>query len=185
MNKKSGSMASLFVVVIVAFFLPFYEVSCNGNRIEQATGYELSTSSVKPANVQGEVPDTNTPWLVVVPALAVAGAVLSILAARRPAGARRLDLAAVGAAAAIVLSLVVNFLVIRARIRSGIPDSAGGDPDVRKLAEELTAGIAVNLQVGWFLAAAASLAAGAVGALGLKPAQQPPPAPAATPGAPT
>jgi len=177
MNKKSGIMTSLFAIVIVAFFLPFYEVSCAGQTVGSATGWELASSSVKPpegmdSTPGGEKPDVDSPWLFVVPSLALAGAVLAVVAARRSAGSRNLLPAAVAAAGAIAVALVVNFLVIRAHVR-GEASPPGGDPQMAKLAEGLMKSIVVTPQLGWYLGFLASLAAGVMGALGLKPAAQP------------
>lgn len=191
------------LVVLLAFFLPFYEVSCQGKPLASSSAYELASGSaerdhagpgrVAPGagqDVQEEhrLPRGLTASLVLLPLLALAGGAAALWSTRRPPDRARASAAAsawLGAATA--LFLVVHFVLMRSSVRDLLQQSSVETGELaRGFTTMMAATLVLSPEGGWYLALVAALAATALSAAAvfLPPSRPAPPGPAAPPPAP-
>lgn len=168
-------------LAVLAFFLPFYSVSCQGRPLATASGYEVSTRGfqvdesaarkLRSTSDEGSAPRGCAPWLLLFPLLAGAAGVAAAAAARGSSGAltrarARLGSAALGGLGVVLL--VLHYVVVRGDLRRLLSEGMGGDgPGAemgRHLATGLLQGISLDLQVGWYLALFALLGGTALAA---------------------
>ncbi len=109
MTKGRGVVGIGGAIAVLCFFLPWVLVSCNETPVARWSGWDMATG---PAihTVFGEQPAGESyPALFVVPAGGIVCAVLALLGYRRRLALRAGALAAIGAAAASLLVLVIQF----------------------------------------------------------------------------
>jgi hypothetical protein len=201
MSRPLALFASpLQLLAALAFFLPFYTVSCQGRPLSTASGYEVATEGFRvderaerklqrASEQAGGTRDAHgsTSWLLLFPLLAAAAGAAALLAGRTSSSAAarakaRIVSAALGALGVVLL--VVHYLVVRSDLRRLLSDD-GGDG----MAGAMSRAITLELQVGWYASLLALLGGTALVAAAHVLAQPARPAPAAAdpaaPAAPT
>ena len=174
MNRSLARLgAPFFLLAVLTFFLPFYGVSCQGNTVVSATGYEIATSGFRDGGdtpkrareaVQKQGEEASAVWLLAFPLLAAAAAACGFLGSRLRGDAaadrgHRGRAAALGAAAGGVLLL--HYIVLSSNVRSQLAKATaetGEGSFARGLAQMVTGGITLELEAGWWLSLLASLA---------------------------
>lgn len=170
MSRPLALFASpLQLLAALAFFLPFYTVSCQGRPLSTASGYEVATEGFhvddrtgrelqRSARNNGGGQGSNgaATWLLLFPLLAVGAGVAALLAGRTSSSAAarakaRTASAALGALGVVLL--VVHYVVVRSDLRRLLSDDAG-DGMTGAMARAIT----LDLQVGWYAALLALLA---------------------------
>ncbi|WP_242395837.1 hypothetical protein [Anaeromyxobacter oryzisoli] len=179
----------LQLLAVLAFFLPFYTVSCQGRPLSTASGYEIATEGFhlddatgrrlqRSATRDGRSGDSNgaATWLLLLPLVAAGAGAAAALSTRSTAdaaaqGKARVASAALGAVGIVLL--VGHALVLRSDLHRLVADD-GGDGMTARMAHAIT----LDLQVGWWIALLALLAGTALVATAHVLAR---PAPAAAP----
>lgn len=175
--------APAHLVVLLAFFLPFYEVSCQGRPLATSSAYEIATGTAEreheaprlPAAAGGEAEDGHrlpralTASLLLLPLLALAGGVAALLSARRPERRARAAAAAsawLGAAAA--LFLVVHLVLMRSEVRDVLQRTGRDRGELAQgLATMVSSSLDLSPEGGWILALVAALAAAGLSTAGV------------------
>jgi hypothetical protein len=174
------------LVALLAFFFPWYSVSCGDMTLATASGYDAATHgfhpppSAEPTLAFGAGPGTHRisapppghlgatqenegdsrrdPWLLAMPVL-VAAALFAIgrsFFVRDPRSS-------VGATSLLALAATIvplaHAIVLRGRIRDAVAERAGVDPHQQALSEALQHSITFHLEGAWYLAVAGALVA--------------------------
>lgn len=174
------------LLLVLAFFMPWYSITCGDLTLATATGYDLATSgfhsplasdstpgaggsvNIPPPPGSATTATANPPsrdaWLVLLPlcALVALGGIAVAWLARRP----RMSLLVAGSAAFVALVIpFAHALVLRGRLHEAIATRVGADPVQRNVAVALEQSVVSHLERGWYLAVlSALLATIAVGA---------------------
>ncbi len=162
------------VLALLAFFLPWVVVSCNGDALVQSSGYQLATGTIDLPDFAITPEGQGQAWwaigaLVLIPLGLVLGFVLR--------GARQRALAML-ATSAVSLALVFGGMTqmvstMRAEVAEKLEEKQGAENDLeRQFAQMLGQAMRVDIEVleGYWLALGALLAA--VGGSGVAVAMQ-------------
>lgn len=174
------------LLMVLAFFMPWYSVTCGGMTLATGTGYDIATRGLHaprtdrapafgeaghippPPNALGPASAETTPnrdaWLVLLPLCALVA--FGGFALAWTASSPRIGLLVAGAAAfGGVLVPIVHALVLRGRLHDAVSARTGADPMQRNVSLALEQSVVTHLENGWYLAVFGGLlAAGAAGA---------------------
>lgn len=164
----SGLGAPAYLIAVLAFFLPFYGVSCSGRTLATASGYEIvtrgfdSAADDAPKNVEKALAEkggqAQTPWLAVVPLLLLGGAVTALLGATggQKARGRRLAAAAMGGLSGALL--IVHYASMSSSFRSAMASNANepaGEGAAAQLSRQMAKAVASTISLetrsGWWI----------------------------------
>jgi hypothetical protein len=175
------------LIALIAFFLPWYSVSCDGFVLANATGYDAAVhgfrapASATPTLAFGAGPgsraippppdagsrssdESGDGWLVLLPICAAAACAAFVAALARKESRRAIGLGAVFALGAALVPLA-HAVILRGRVRDAIAQRAGADPMQRGVSSALERLVQFKLEHGWYLAVfgalCAAIAAGA------------------------
>ncbi|MEI8254565.1 MAG: hypothetical protein WCJ30_02720 [Deltaproteobacteria bacterium] len=164
------------LLMLLAFFMPWYSVTCGGMTLATGSGYDVATSGLhaprtsEPAPAMGQIPPPagTTPrttgdgapmrdaWLVLFPlcALVALGAFAGAWISARP----RVGLLVAGGAAIVAtLVPVAHALVLHGRLHDAVAARTGANPAQRDVASALERSVVSHLENGWYLAVFAGL----------------------------
>lgn len=163
--RPRGAMKAspaLFAAIVLAFLLPFIEVSCAGTKVATFTGMQLVTGTT----VDGERTDPNG-WAILALLAAVGGCAMGIAAlGRRARGwlAGASAAAGVGAVSLIALRVVIDAELSRAAA-GGFPSPSPSPGDLlnpfeASFEQEIAGLLGVSYGIGYWLALLLFVAAG-------------------------
>jgi hypothetical protein len=160
---------------MLAFFLPWYSVSCNGFVLANATGYDSAVHGFRPPpaadptmafgagpgsrSIPAPPPDAarssagdeGDRWLVLLPLCAAAALASFITAFARKESRRAIGVGALFALGAAIVPMA-HAIVLRGRLRDAIAQRAGADPMQRGVSFALERAVEFKLEHGWYLA---------------------------------
>lgn len=179
------------LLTLIAFFLPWYSISCGGMNLATATGYDSATHgfhappTAEPTLAFGSGPGRTIPrppvgsdvgaddassrrdlWLLLLPvfSLVALGGVARALMKTDP----RASVMLAGASAfAAGLMPLLHATVVRGRLRDALAQRAGADPMQRGVADALQRSVTFRLETGWYLALTGAMVAAVAAALWL------------------
>ncbi len=171
----------LQLVAVLAFFLPFYSVSCQGRPLATASGYEVATRGFHADNAaERALPNASEPeqrgsaaWLLLFPVLAAGAAVCSVAAGRAASEPGRTKARTASSALGTlgVVVLVSHYVMLRGElarlVAQGLGEQGGDGPGAemgRHMAATMLQGVSLDLQAGWYVGLAALLAGTALAA---------------------
>lgn len=174
------------LIALLAFFMPWYSVSCSGFTLASATGYDAAIhgfhapASADPTMAFGAGParrmiptpgaaaptaseasnrsEQRDPWLFALPVLAAAALAAIVRGVLRGGSRRAIGLASMFALLASVVPMA-HAIVLRARLKDAVAERAGADPMQRGVALALERSIEFKLEHGWWFALVAAFVA--------------------------
>ena len=151
------------VVALAGFLMPWLLVSCQGQEIASATGWQMAIGEMDALGDAAVSQDADPAWWAILSLLLIVGGLAASLLLK-PARRAALALAGAAAAAFLLCAVGMNMAISSARAEATEPQ-ADADPMAAQMQAAMADAIRFDVRYGYWLTLAALFAAAGAGGL--------------------
>ena len=151
------------VVALAGFLMPWLLVSCQGQEIASATGWQMAIGEMDALGDAATAQDADPAWWAILSLLLIVGG-LAASVLLKPAKRAALALTVAAAAAFLLCAVGMNMAISSARSEATEPQ-AGADPMAAQMQAAMADAIRFDVRYGYWLTLAALFAGTGAGAL--------------------